>query len=252
MRKVRATIEYDGTAYQGFQVQVNRPTIQGALEKALQSVTGESIRITGAGRTDAGVHARGQVAHLTTAWPHSLETLERAWNAMLPPDIAVRDLEQVPEDFHARFSASSREYRYTIYMGAVRSPLLARTSHHQVEPLDVGAMSEAALALEGEHDFAAFGRAPWADDTMRVVHRARFQRQIEPLTGGELLFFDIEANAFLRRMVRLIVGTLLLVGKGVLSPEAFRNILLAGNLNHPVAAVVPAGLCLMRVNYNQR
>ena len=243
VRRVKAIVEYDGTAYQGFQIQANGPTIQGALEKALQAVTQSSTRIVGAGRTDAGVHARGQVIHCDITWAGCLADLERAWNAMLPADIAVHDLTQVSQDFHARFTASSREYRYSIYRGAVRSPLVARFSHHVPGPLDIEAMAVAARSLIGQHDFSAFGRPPYGTDAVRTVHRAAFKPE------GNMLYFDIEADAFLRHMVRSIVGTLLLVGRGTLSPQDFTNILLAGDPNHPVALVPSAGLCLMRVNY---
>ena len=243
--QVKATVEYDGAAYQGFQLQRQAPTIQGELEKALRSVTQEDIRLVGAGRTDTGVHALGQVVHFYTCWAHPLAALQRAWNATLPFDIAVRELEQAPEGFHARFSAVSRLYRYTIYTGEVRRPLFDRFSSHVPGPLDVEAMSEAARALIGQQDFAAFGRAPQGANTVRTVYRATFCQQ------GELLIFDIEANAFLRRMVRLIIGTLLVVGKGVLSPAALQEILVAGDMNHPMAPVSPSGLCLMRVNYEK-
>jgi len=243
VRKVKVIVEYDGTAYKGFQVQLDAPTIQGELEDALESVTREHIRIVGAGRTDAGVHARGQVVHFVTAWRHSMAVLQRAWNANLPAAIAVRDLEVVPENFHARFNASSREYRYSIYTGAVRQPLRARISHHIAAPLDLVLMAEAARCLVGQHDFSAFGRPPWGTNAVRTVYRAAFDAK------GDMLYFDIKANAFLRRMVRLIVGTLLLVGRGKLSPSGFQEILRSGDPNHPVASAPACGLCLVRVNY---
>ena len=243
VQRVKAVVEYDGTEYKGFQIQPHDPTIQSALEAGLGSVTREAIRVTGAGRTDAGVHARGQVVHFDTAWRHGLAALQRAWNANLPPDIAVRELESVPEDFHARFSARSREYRYSILRADVRSPLAARFSHQVAAPLDCVAMAAAARSLEGQHDFSAFGSPPSGTNSVRTVYRATFER------SGEMLYFDIVANAFLRRMVRLVIGTLLLVGSGRLTPREFQAILVSGDANHPVAAAPPEGLCLRRVNY---
>ena len=243
VQRVKAIVEYDGTEYKGFQVQPHDPTIQSALEGGLGAVTREAIRVIGAGRTDAGVHARGQVVHFDTGWRHGTAALQRAWNANLPPDIAVRELDSVPESFHARFSAQSREYRYTILCSDVRSPLAARFSHQVAAPLDCGAMAAAAACLNGEHDFAAFGKPPSGTNSVRTVHRAAFER------SGEMLYFDIVANAFLRRMVRLVTGTLLLVGLGRLTPLEFEAILASGDPNHPVAAAPPEGLCLMRVNY---
>ena len=243
VQRVKAVVEYDGTAYKGFQIQPHDPTVQSALEAGLRSVTREAIRVYGAGRTDAGVHAKGQVVHFDTVWRHSLAVLQRAWNANLPSDIAVRELEAVPVGFHARFGARSREYRYSIYQGNVRSPLTARFSHHVVAPLDLVAMAEAARSLGGKHDFAAFGSPPSGTNTVRMVYRAVFER------SGEMVYFDIAANAFLKRMVRLVMGTLLLVGMERLTPTEFRAILAHGESNHPVAAVRPGGLCLMRVNY---
>lgn len=243
--KVKATVEYDGTDYKGFQIQPHGPTIQEELEKALKSVTRVETRVVGAGRTDAGVHAKGQVVHFMTCWPHPVAVLERAWNAMLPGAIAVRDLRVVPDHFHARFSASSREYRYSIYTGERRQPLKARFAYYLAGTLALDQMEEAARYLNGTHDFSAFGQSPWGDNTVRTVFRAGFAQD------QDMLYFDIEADAFLRRMVRQIVGTLLLVGLGRLSPDAFRQILLFGEPNHPVLAVPPTGLCLMRVNYAQ-
>lgn len=246
MRKVKAIVEYDGTDYHGFQVQPSAPTVQGELERALAKVTQERIRVNGSGRTDAGVHASGQVVHFDTAWRHPWTVLQRAWNATLRRDIAIQDLSQVDDTFHARFSATSREYRYSIYTGAVQSPLLARFAHHHPRPLDLTAMTEAARCLVGRHDFAAFGRPPTGENTVRTVYRAVFQRV------GDMIYFDIKGDAFLRRMVRLIMGTLLLVGDGRMLPETMRQILHSKRIEHPAAAVSPSGLCLVRVNYAGR
>ena len=241
--KVKAIVEYDGTDYQGFQVQAAVPTVQGTLEEGLRAVAGEAIRVVGSGRTDTGVHAQGQVVHFEVKWGHALSVLQRAWNAHLPRDIAVRDLEMAPAGFHARFSALSREYRYSIYVGPERRPLLERFAYHVPQALDTRSMAEAACLLCGRHDFSAFGRPPFGTNAVRTVYRAIWQGQ------GEMLYFDITGDAFLRHMVRIIVGTLLLVGLGRLTARDARAILQSRDLNHPSAAAPPCGLCLMRVNY---
>ena len=248
-----AVVEYDGTDYLGFQVQAQGATIQGEIERALAAVTQEEIRIIGAGRTDAGVHAQGQVIAFSTAWRHSVEELQRALNAVLPKDIAVRELRPVAEGFHPRFDAVSREYRYTIFSQPLRSPLARRFAHHFPPPLHppksggerggIAAMNEAAGVLVGSHDFAAFGRAPQGDNTVREVYQARWTQE-EPF-----VYFDIVANAFLYRMVRSLVGTLLLVGAGELSPVGFEEILRSADRSR-AGQVAPAhGLCLMKENY---
>lgn len=242
--KIRATVEYDGTNYQGFQIQLSGPTIQGALEKALYAVMQQQIRVIGSGRTDAGVHALGQVVHCTLAWAHPLEALQRAWNSKLPLGIAVRDLRYVADDFHARFSARSREYRYAIYNSQMRRPLLDRFYHHFSDSLDLDIMNRAAAILIGKQDFSAFGRPPQGTNAVRTVYSASFRAE------DETILFDIQADAFLRRMVRLVVGTLLLVGRGALSVEQFSDIVRSRKLDHPMAAIPPCGLCLMRVNYD--
>jgi tRNA pseudouridine38-40 synthase len=243
-RRLRATVEYDGTGYQGFQIQLNGPTIQGALEKALYAVMQQQIRVIGSGRTDSGVHALGQVVHCALIWEHPLDALQRAWNSKLPIGIAVRDLRYVADDFHARFSARSREYRYALYTSQVRRPLLDRFYYHFSDFLDLDIINRAAALLIGKQDFSAFGRPPQGTNAVRTVYRASCRAE------GDTILFDIEADAFLRRMVRLVVGTLLLAGRGVLSVEQFRDILQSRKLDHPMAAVPPCGLCLMRVNYD--
>ena len=243
VRKLMAVVEYDGTDYAGFQIQKSKRTIQGEIERALARVTQEEIRIVGAGRTDAGVHARGQVIAFRTAWRRSLRELQRALNAVLPRDIAVRELALAAEDFHPRFSAVSREYRYTIWNAPVRSPLVGRFAYHFPWPLDVAAMNEAASVLVGTHDFASFGRPPKGENTVRTVYRAKCTRE------GSFVYFDIVANAFLQRMVRSIVGTLLEVGTGKLSPADFREILEATDRRRASPPAPAHGLCLMKVNY---
>jgi tRNA pseudouridine38-40 synthase len=238
-----AVVEYDGTDYLGFQLQAQCPTVQGEIEQALAAVTQEEIRIIAAGRTDTGVHAQGQVIAFSTAWRHPVEELQRALNAVLPEDIAARELRPVAEDFHPRFDAVSREYRYTILNQPLRSPLARRFAYHFPRPLDVVAMNEAAGTLMGTHGFASFGQAPQGDNTVRTVYRAQWTSE-EPF-----VYFDIVANAFLYRMVRSLVGTLLLVGTGELSPAGFEEILQSADRDRAGQAVPAHGLCLMKVNY---
>jgi tRNA pseudouridine38-40 synthase len=224
-RNLKAVIEYDGTEYAGFQRQTDLPTIQGELERALSEVTQEKSRVVGAGRTDAGVHAQGQVINFLTGWKRSVEELHRAFNALLSPHIAVKELSVVPSDFHARFSAVTREYRYTILNQELRSPL------------------RGLGYLVGAHDFASFGSPTQGESTVRDVLRASCVRE------GPDIYVDMEANAFLRHMVRSIVGTLLLVGRGIMSPADVKGVLEAMDRSQAGPPVPGHGLCLVRVNY---
>jgi tRNA pseudouridine38-40 synthase len=241
--RVRAVVAYDGTDYQGFQRQINGPTVQEALEIALARVTGKETVVLAAGRTDSGVHAEGQVIAFDSEWRHPLEVLQRALNAVLPKDVAVRDVTQVAADFHPRYDARSRCYRYTVYNAPVRSPLVRRTSLHVPQRLDVEAMQRAAQVLVGEHDFAAFGRPPQGENTVRRVLRAEWH--------GEALWlvFDIEANAFLTRMVRSLVGTMLEVGRGRMTVEAFEQVLISRDRSQAGPTAPPQALCMVRVVY---
>jgi tRNA pseudouridine38-40 synthase len=244
MNKYRllAIVEYDGTEFQGFQIQPRKRTVQEELERALQQITGEKIRVIGAGRTDTGVHAAGQGAHFDTAWKQPLKVLQRALNAVLPNDIAIRSLMQVPDDFSARYSAQSRTYRYTILNQPIRSPLAARYALVVAEALDVNAMNDAARGLIGKHDFGAFGTPPRGDNTIREVSRAQVTRE------STRVLIVIEANAFLYRMMRRLVGTLILVGKGALNTEKFRQVL--AKQRRAGQSVPPQGLRLIAVNYS--
>lgn len=241
--RVKATVAYDGTDYQGFQRQANGPTVQEELERALERISQAQVKIQAAGRTDAGVHAEGQVIAFDVEWRHSLSDLQRAMNAVLPQDIAVNNLTLATADFHPRYSALSRHYRYTIYQAAVRSPLARRTSLHVRRPLDVPAMEKATRLMVGEYDFAAFGRPPQGDVTVRRVVKAGW------IIRAPWLFFDIEANAFLYRMVRSVVGTLLWVGKGRLSPEEFGAVLTLRDRSRAGPTAPAHGLTLMEVKY---
>ena len=233
MMRVRAVVAYDGTDYRGFQRQANAPTVQAALEAALAQITQECITVLAAGRTDAGVHAVGQVIAFDTSWRHEVGDLQRALNAVLPTDIAVREVDEVPRDFHPRYDARSRRYRYTMYRGPVRCPLARRYSLYSAAPLDVGAMRQAAQYLVGEHDFASFGQPPQGKVTVRRVLGAEWSEDPPWLT------FDIEANAFLYHMVRSIVGTLLQVGREEMRAEQFAAVLESGDRSQAGGEPVP-------------
>jgi tRNA pseudouridine38-40 synthase len=241
--RVRAVVAYDGSEYSGFQRQANAPSVQAVLEAALAQAAQETVTVLAAGRTDAGVHAAGQVIAFDTAWRHGLNDLQRALNAVLPADVAILEVAEAAPGFHPRYAARSRRYRYTLYNAAVRWPLARRYSLHVTEPLDLAALQQAAQCLIGEHDFAAFGRPPQGESTVRQVLAAEW--------GGAppLLTFDITANAFLYRMVRSIVGTLLLVGRGEMSVEEFAAVLAAHDRSRAGPTAPPHGLCLMEVTY---
>jgi len=241
-----AVIEYDGTDFYGFQLQAHERTVQGEIERALEAVTGEKKRVSGAGRTDRGVHARGQVIGFEANWRHSLDDLHRALNATLAGDVAVVRMGRAAAGFHPRFSAQSRAYRYTIWNQARRSPLRRRMAWHVRRELDLDCMTRAGRCLIGTHDFGAFGRSPQEagdGNTVRSVLRAAWQAR------GPVLTLDIEANAFLYRMVRSIAGTLVRVGWADLSVDEFRSIMEARDRSQVKLVAPPQGLCLMQVNY---
>jgi len=255
-----ATIEYDGTAYQGWQSQAERgPTIQEALERALSVALRQPVRAAAAGRTDAGVHARGQVVAFdvegepfpagAVADPGGtapLDVLLRAINGLLPPDVAMRSLAAARRDFDPRRDAALRGYRYRIWNARVRSPFEARTAWHVRERLDDRAMDEAARSLEGEHDFTSFQGADHVPrPSARRVERSRVER------AGELVTYAIEANAFARHMVRNIVGELVEIGRGRRAAESIARLLAARDRRLSAATAPARGLVLEWVRYRE-
>lgn len=244
-RRYRAVVEYDGAAYAGFQRQANQPTVQSALEQAIERTTGQNVVVLGSGRTDAGVHARGQAIAFDVAWRHGVEALQRALNARLPADISILSLAITKEDFHPRFDACKRTYLYTINNEPVRSPLHRRASWHVRRPLDLAAMNEAASALVGVHDFGTFGRPPKGENTVRQVYEAFWRRQ------RALLLFQITANAFLYRMVRSLVGSMKLVGEGTWTASDFVAALEACDRSRAGTTAPPHGLTLLSVTYDE-
>ncbi len=251
-------VAYDGTDFHGFQYQPDVPTIQGALEQALASFVPKASRVSGAGRTDTGVHASGQVIAVDVEWRHGVAALERAWNVHLPDSIAIRQVQLAPAHFHPRFSALARVYRYTVIEAAEQtsrqSPLTDRFAITRSGPLDVVAMNEAANYLVGQHDFATFGQPPAGEQTIRQVDEAYWQVVGSDLPmlhryPGQRFVFTIRANAFLYQMVRKLVGALLAVGQGIWTPA---DLLAALQAKMRSAAVPPAparGLVLERIDY---
>jgi tRNA pseudouridine38-40 synthase len=221
--------------------------VQGELEAALAVMNkGLAVTVSGAGRTDSGVHASGQVIAFNLNWVHGPEVLVRALNATLPRSIAVRSLAECETGFHPRYGASGRRYRYRIHSAPTRSPLQDRYAWQVWPTLNVEAMTTAAQHLPGRKDFAAFGSAPdEGGHTVRAVREARWDAS----ANGELLDFYISADAFLYRMVRTIVGTLKLVGAGELSPAEFGEIAASKDRSRAKLIAPPQGLCLIEVTY---
>jgi len=250
-RNYGGIVAYDGTAYAGFQSQPNRPTIQGQLNKALARLTQEPVKVIGAGRTDAGVHATGQVISFRSGWRHPLADLERGLNALLPRDIAVWAMRCVDDGFHARYSARERTYLYRIYTGDRRRPLLDRYATHVPEPLDVEAMEAAAECVIGRHDLAALGQSPSGRSTVREVSDARWM-PLEMGIGGDQagIGFRVSANGFLRGMVRRLVGSLLEVGRGRWSAAQFADLIASQDIGQAAAPAPACGLCLQHVTYD--
>lgn len=248
MARYQAIIEYDGTDFLGFQRQAHGllRTVQAELEAALGRIGWTGKAVLGAGRTDAGVHASGQVIAFDFDWRHGDDDLLRALNANLPPDVAVKSLAACAPDFHPRFRARGRRYRYAIYNAPVRSPLAARYAWHVWPPaLNVEAMQAASRALVGRHDFAAFGMDPEGGHSrVRTVSTAEWSR-----APGSRLYFEIQADAFLYRMVRSSVGALKKVGAGDLTVVEFAAILNSRDRSQCPPLAPPQGLCLVEVLY---
>jgi tRNA pseudouridine38-40 synthase len=245
--RYRATLVYDGTAYQGFQRQTgDTPTIQLALEQAVAAVTGQQVTVIGAGRTDTGVHALGQVIAFDVEWTHGDGDLLRAINANLPDDIALQDMAQQP-GFHPRFDAVVRVYQYQIVQSANRQPLMRHRAWHVYSELDGAAMQQAADVLVGKHDFATFGKPPQGENTVRTVMRSEWTNQ--PLDYGLLWMYHIQADAFLQHMVRRIVGTLMDVGRGMMTPAQFEEVFHSADLTQAGTLAPPQGLTLVEVKY---
>lgn len=246
MPKFKTVVEYDGTNYHGWQLQPNSPTIQGEIEKALEHIFHTRIVVYGAGRTDAGVHASGQVAHLIACWNHPTQNLKRALNALLPDDICITDISIAVDDFHARHSAVSKTYQYQIVNKDVRSPLRRLYNWEMSQPLDLSKLQEASDLLVGVHDFATFGTpTSGTPSTVREIFEAVWGKT----DGDATLTFTIRGSGFLRFMVRGLVGTLVRVGSGRISVHDFGKILESSDRSKCGPTAPPQGLRLVSVQY---
>ncbi len=246
MRNIKLTLEYDGTGYQGWQVQPHGPSVQGAVISAIGQLTGgEEVRLTGASRTDSGVHARGQVANFSTSSALPVVVFQRGLNALLPPDIAVVHAEEVDDAFDARRGASYKRYVYSVLARPFPSPLLRRFSWHVPRSLDVEAMREGAAFFIGEKDFTSF-RAAGSDAPHSV--REVFSVDIAK-AGGGLIVIEVKGRAFLRHMVRIMAGTLVEVGLGRMRPERVGEIIEARDRSAAPRTAPARGLCLEEVVY---
>jgi len=244
MKTILLTIEYDGTEFVGWQIQREGRSVQGVLESAIERVAGSPVRVHSAGRTDAGVHARGMTAHFETAVDLPLAAYREGVNRLLPADVAVTMVIEVPDGFHARFDARGKWYRYSIYSAEVRSPLHCRSSWHLRAPLDLESMARAARDFVGLHDFSAF-RSSGCDarTTEREIFSVQLQRE------GELILLDVRGSGFLRNMVRVMVGTLAEIGMGRRPESDVAYLLGQGCRQGAGRTAPPQGLCLMEVWY---
>ncbi len=244
MRRFKMVLEYEGTAYHGWQVQPGLATIQGLVQDVLARIVGSPVHVTGAGRTDAGVHALGQVASFAAAVRLDPLVLRKALNANLPRDIVVCGVEEAPHDFDARRSARSKTYRYTLLRRDYPSAWLARHSLYVPFSLDMEALVEATRVVIGTHDFSAFRAGTCAAATpVRTVLDASWR------AAEDLLHFEITANAFLQHMVRILVGTFLEVGQGKRLPSDIGKILASRDRRRAGKTAAPHGLCLVEVHY---
>jgi tRNA pseudouridine38-40 synthase len=250
MRNLKITLAYDGFDFHGWQVQPGLTTVQGLLSAAIERVTGEHMLPQGSGRTDAGVHALAQVASCAIASPIPVANLVVALNDVLPAAVRVLAVEEAGADFHARASAKAKTYRYRVWRGAICPPFLARYVYHHPYPLDERAVAAAAAVVEGEHDFTSFaavdperGRDAEESSNRRTVFWSRWQRE------GEEMVYSVRGSGFLHHMVRNLVGTFLLVGKGTLHPNDIGRIVEAKNRSAAGPTAPAHGLYLVSVEY---
>ncbi|MBM4339041.1 MAG: tRNA pseudouridine(38-40) synthase TruA [Deltaproteobacteria bacterium] len=245
MRTIKLFIEYEGTNYLGWQVQAKGPTIQGMIEEKLKLLTGESVRLTGSGRTDAGVHAFEQVSHFKTKSGIDLSSMQRALNSLLPPDISIKGIEETVENFHARKQARSKVYEYRILNRPIRSVFYRGYAWHISQRLDWREVKKATQKLVGEHDFSSFRSTGTPTKTaVRKIFCAEWKKDRDGL-----MRFEVEASGFLKQMVRAIVGTLVEVGKGKIDADAFEKILESKDRKMAGPTAPAHGLFLKEVKY---
>ena len=253
MRHFKLTIAYDGTDFHGWQIQANKPTVQGEIVAVLRRLTQENVQLPGAGRTDAGVHALGQVGSFRTQSSLSAGEFQRALNALLPPAIRIVSAEETGPDFSARWSAKGKVYRYRLYRGKVVPPMLWRYVLHYPFPLDEEAMKEAAAKFVGVHDFTSFAASTGSedDDKERNMEREIYSTELKRADDGEELWFTVHGRSFLRYMVRKMVGTLLEVGRGKLSPADIETLYELKDRSKSGPTVPPQGLFMVRVVHEE-
>jgi len=246
----KLTIQYDGTALHGWQIQGGERTVQGELTKVVSLLEGSDVHVTGSGRTDAGVHAEGQIANVHLSREFTPWKLRAAINGNLPFDIRVMDVEIVPDDFHARFSAKGKTYRYRVFNGPVISPFWNRYAIHESRSLDIEAMREAANVFVGRHDFTAFSSAH-SDSEDRVREIFEFQVISEEIGSidSRMIAFIVTGKGFLRYMVRSMVGTLMAVGRGEIDSDTIRAALETKERKLAETTAPPKGLTLLKVFY---
>jgi tRNA pseudouridine38-40 synthase len=253
MRYIKLTIAYDGTDFHGWQIQANKPTVQGEIVSVLRRLTQENTQLLGAGRTDAGVHALGQVGSFRTQSALSPLEFQRALNALLPPTIRIVGSEETGPDFSARWSAKSKVYRYRIYRGKVVPPSLWRYVLHYPFPLDEEAMRDAAARFVGTHDFSSFAASTGSeeDDKERNTQREILSSELKRTEDGEELWFTVHGRSFLRYMVRKMVGTLLDVGRGKLQAGDIDRLYEVKDRSKSGPTVPPQGLFMVRVDHDE-
>lgn len=244
MKNVKLTIEYDGTNFSGWQIQPNARTIQEDIEKGLKKIIKKQIKINGSGRTDAGVHALGQVANFKDEFTIPIEKIPRALNAVLPDDISIKEAIEVPENFHARYSAKGKRYIYKIYNGQLRSALLRNHAYFTAYTLNVEKMKEAAKHFTGEHDFKGFMASRTSvKNTVRTIYDIKLYEK------DNLLIIEAKGNGFLYNMVRIITGTLIDIGRGKIDDKDLPNIIKSCKRERAGHTAPPQGLYLSQVYY---
>lgn len=245
MKNIKLIIEYDGKNYNGWQTQPGLPTVQKTIEKCLSKITGEEVKIHGSGRTDSGVHALGQVANFKTKTHLECGKIQKGLNSILPADISICEVKEMPDEFHAQFSCKSKIYQYNILNQPYPSALLQGRVWYIPFKLNIKKMKEASRHLIGEHDFSVFAAA---DAEVKTTVRTVISLNLKKTRKG-IVELEIEANGFLKRMVRIITGTLVQVGKEKLTPLQFNDIMKSKNKNKHVVSAPPEGLFLKKVNY---
>jgi len=253
MRYFKLTIAYDGTDFHGWQIQKDKPTVQGEIVDVLRRITQEQIHLHGSGRTDAGVHALGQVGSFKTLSTLSAGEFQRALNAILPPTIRIMGAEETGPDFNARWSARAKTYRYRIYRGKVVPPADWRYVLHYPFPLDENKMREAATKFVGMHDFASFAASTGSedDDKERSTEREVYSTELARSADNEELIFTVRGRSFLRYMVRKMVGTLLDVGRGRLQPDDIEKLFALRDRSKSGPTVPSQGLCMVKVEHEE-